>query len=120
MAEPEPNPRITGVKQGRARADLGGAEILVETTEGERVLDIDRDALIALGGICLHAATQAPLGDTLAIPVVGFTHQSQRDGTQAIGLQTPAGHMLSFALRGDALEALLQFLLKARDAKPQP
>jgi hypothetical protein len=120
MAEPEPNPRITGVKQGRARADLGGAEILVETTEGERVLDIDRDALIALGGICLHAATQAPLGDTLAIPVVGFTHQSQRDGTQMIGLQTPAGHMLSFALRGDALKALMQFLLKARDANPPP
>src|SRR4030088_3600773 len=103
--------RILEVKQGRPTDDGKAVEIVIRTATGLATMQVSSQALVALGGLCLHAATNAPIGETDAIAVTEFRHQPGSAASQVIGFRTPMGHDLWFSLEGTALAALLEFLL---------
>ncbi len=109
-------------KDDAARVEqvLFGRSVNAETFEfgvvspaGNGVLRLATDALVPLGGMCIHAATNAPRASSsdpvapkAAVPVTTFRHGVEDDGSHTLGFEIPTGQVLWFSLAGGALEAL--------------
>ena len=112
--DPEDASRVRQVLFGRSV----GAETFefgIVTQAGDGVIRVATDCLVPLGGMCIHAATNAPrasasdpVSPMAAVPVTTFRHGVEPDGSQTLGFEIPTGQVLWFSLAGGALEALLQ------------
>ena len=119
--------------EGRVQQVLFGRGVSADTYEfgivtpqGNRVIRMARDVLVPLGGMCIHAATNAPrnsaedpVAPMAAVPVTTFRHGVEEDGSQTLGFEIPTGQVLWFSLAEGALAALLQ-LAQGKPPDPPP
>jgi hypothetical protein len=92
--------------------------VAVETDDGRAALIVGPDALVTLGSLCLHAATNEPLGETAAIPVLSVLHQEQPNGWQTLGFRVPGDLMFFLCLEPKGAEALRDMLTTAIGPMP--
>lgn len=116
--------KILAVAGGQPTPDLQTLQIVVDMAQGRSVLLVDAAALVSLGSLCLHVATNEPIGPTAAIPVTSIQHQSQPNGFQTLRFEVPGGLRFFLALEPKGAAALRDMLLTAigppRDAGPPP